>query len=420
MKRSLFKEESELYKDIEQPILSTFNTITASRYVTNRHLEQISTNAISNVENLKSDYPHLYFITYMGGVFEHSKRLSNYKEFERRFSYFYRSMIDEILDLINALDATSYRIFLDRLLELAIKNAEAVYAPWPQLLLKLLPTIPVAQVDHVYQKLISSIEPSNCEASLALATSFVALLSGKEVSALGVLQKNRTSFSEQDVALHFQLLKKRARWRTMKQWLSVLFPHKKNGQYGSLQKFVDEMNTAMPMGSKEQKSIWNRWLITPNYQRYVTYARHLSNEQQLELIERLLPELEKRLHQLEAQKTYEKLLLAYQKFELASRYFLQYERDPTRLREEKIELLSALKEARPELARPIYHQFVVRLVEKKSRLHYEQAALYIKELQTLYSSTEEDQALFIDYIQKLKKMYRTYRAFVEELKQIDI
>ena len=160
-------------------------------------------------------------------------------------------------------------------------------------------------------------------------------------------------------------------------------------------------------------------MLSPNYERFLTYIRHLTKEEQLELVDRLLPELEKRLHHLETAKTYEKLLLTFEKYELAMRYFLQYEREPLRLRQEKEELLQALREHAPALARPVYHQFIVRLVEKKSRLHYEQAAMFIKTLQLLYKSGEE-RDLFSEYITKLKKTYRTYRAFVEELKQIDL
>ncbi|WP_227936786.1 hypothetical protein [Alkalihalobacillus deserti] len=419
MNRSLIKKEAEVYQEIEQPILITFKTITASRYVTNRHLEQFSKDAISQISDRTTDYPWLYLLTYMGGVFERSNHITNYQEFERRFTYFYHSLSDEIIEQVEHLEARPYRLFIDRLLKKTAKHSTLKHAPWPQLLLKLLPAMPAAHIDHVYQSLSSSIDSALCSQSVALAYSYVALLAGKEMSAIGSLQKNGANFREQEVTPHFQLLKDRARWQTMKQWLSVLFPHKKTGQYGSLQKFVDEMNTVMPISSKEQHSIWNRWLLSPNYQRFKTYTSHMSDQEQIKLVERILPELEQRLHQVEAAKTYEKIVLAYEQFELAARYFLKYERDPTRMREEKLELLVALKGARPDLARPIYHQFIVRLVEKKSRVHYEQAASYLHELQALYTSDEE-RILFMNYVKRLKKMYRTYRAFVEELKRIDL
>ncbi|MFC0557731.1 hypothetical protein [Halalkalibacter alkalisediminis] len=419
MNHSLIKKEAEVYQEIEQPILLTFKTITASRYVTNRHLEQFSTDAITQISGLKTDYPWLYLLTYMGGVFERSTHLTNYQEFERRFTYFYHTLSDEIISQVKHIDARSYRLFVNRLLKRIAKHSRILQAPWSHLLLKLLPTMPAAHIDHVYQTLSSSIDPSECSQSVALAYSYVALLAGKEMSSIGILQKNGVNYREQEVTPHFQLLKERARWQTMKQWFIVLFPQKKTGQYGSLQKFMDEMNTVLPISSKEQESIWNRWLLSPNYQRFKTYTRHLSDTQQLKLVERILPELEQRLHQIEAAKTYEKILLVYEQYELAARYFLKYERDPTRLREEKLELLAALKVARPDLSRPIYHQFIVRLVEKKSRIHYEQAASYLSELQSLYTSDKE-QIMFMTYVKRLKKMYRTYRAFVEELKRIDL
>jgi len=418
LKHSLYKSDKEVYIEIQQPILSTFNTITASRYATNRHLEQISKEAIQTIDHIKND-PWQYYLIYLNGVYKRSIRLTNYLEFERRFEYFYRSMTEEIKRNVATLESNTYRLFLKKLLKLMTNDAEDEQAPWSNLLFSLFPVLPTAQIDYVYQTLTTNVDTEKCSHSLALAYSYVALLSGKELTALSVLQKNPVTTLEKDVLLHFELLQHRERWRTMKQWLAVLFPKKKAGQYGSLQKFVDEMNTVIPISTKEQNSIWNRWLLSPNYQRFLTYSKHLTSSQQNELIERLLPELELRLHQTEAAKTYEKILLAYGKFELAASYFLKYERDPTRLRDEKQELLTALKKHRPDLARPIYHQFIVRLVEKKSRIHYEQAASYIKELKSLYQN-EKDQAIFAIYLSKLKKMYRTYRAFVEELKRIDL
>ncbi|ARK31517.1 hypothetical protein [Halalkalibacter krulwichiae] len=419
MTRSLVKKESELYQDIEQPILLTYQTITASRYVTNRHLEQIVHETVTAVTNLKSDYPYLYYLTYMKGVFQYSTRLDNYQEFQRRFDYFYHSITVEIIRLTKNLQSKSYRLFLKRLLVLLIKQGNHANEPWGNLFIKLLPTIPAAHIDYLYQVLSENIDTSQCSSTVALAYSYLALIAGKEVTALRILQRNNKAFKEHDVVPHFELMKTRARYRTMKQWLSVLFPKKSSGQYGSLQKYVDEINSAIPLSLKEQESVWNRWLLSPNYQRFITYTRHLSEEQQLTIVERLLPELEQRLHQLEAAKTYEKLLLSYEKFEEASHYFLRHERDAHRLREEKEELLYALKASRPDLARPIYHQFIVRLVEKKSRAHYEQAALYMKDLQEVYVSLE-DQELFHTFVSKLKKMYKTYRAFIEELKRIGL
>jgi hypothetical protein len=417
---SLFQKESELYQVLEQDMAHTYKLITSSRYVTNRNLEQVSNDAKKRVANHTSDKPWQELLIYMRGIYSLSRRTNHYEEFERRFSYFYQSLSHDILNYVTELDPEPYRHFLNTLLTYMIDESKAEHAPWPSLLFKLLFKKQTEEVDFVYKTLLSkSIKATNCSHNFALAYSYAALLAGKEVTSLAILQKHEATFHEQDVALHYQLLKTRGRWRTMKQWFSVLFPKKKNGQYGSLQKYADEMNTAIPISAEEQDSIWKRWLTAPSFNRFQTYIQHMSSEQKHELVERLLPELEKRLHQLDVAKTYEKLLLTFEKHELAVRYLLKNERDPLKVREEKADLLHAIKKADPLLARPIYHQYIVRLVEKKSRVHYEQAAAYLKDLQSLYESVT-DQIMFMDYVKRLKKLYRTYRAFIEELKRIGL
>lgn len=417
MVNSLFQGESELYQVIEQDVIHTYKLITSSRYVTNRHLEQISIDAKKRIEKINSEQPWLYLLAYIRGVYSLSVRADSFHEYERRFSHFFQAMVEALIDL-QIHESRDYRLFLEKVLFLTAYDAEAPEAPWPQLLFRMVGHMQTEHIDPVYTFLSESIDARSCSRSLALVYSYVSLLAGKEVTALAILSKNGAPYQEQEVSQHFELLKERARWRTMKQWLSVLFPQK-HGRYGSLQPFIDEMNTALPSRTEDQESIWNRWLLSPNYQRFLTYIRHLTLEDQQELVERLLPQLEKRLHHLETAKTYEKLLLQYKKYELSMRYFLKYEREPLRLRPEKEELLQALHKHAPTLARPVYHQFIVRLVEKKSRPHYEQAATYLNVLQSLYDSVEE-RALFSEYVKKLKKMYRTYRAFVEELKRIDL
>ncbi|KHF38433.1 hypothetical protein [Halalkalibacter okhensis] len=418
MNSSLFPEEAELYLEMEQDINHTYQLLTSSRYVNNRNLESVCTDAKTRVKKIRKD-PLLCFLVYMNGIYTLSLRGKNTHEYERRFIYFFQSITHEIIEVLQTIQTNLYRQFLSKLIALVIKDQQDQYAPWPPLLQKMLYEIRAEHIEYIYVRLSKKIEIASCSRHLVLTYSYVALLSGKEVTSLMLLQKHVSALGEQDVTSHFQILKERGRWRTMKQWFHALFPHKKNNQYGSLQKFVDEMNSALPISQKEQELIWERWLLSPNFQRFQTYSKHLSKQQQLTLVERLLPELEKRLHQTEAAKTYEKLLLMFEKYELAVRYLLKHERDPLRLREEKIELLNAITTYDKKLARPVYHQFIVRLVEKKSRVYYEQAALYLKELHELYES-EQDQILFRQYVSKLKKMYRTYRAFVEELKRIDL
>ncbi|GAE25240.1 hypothetical protein JCM9140_1222 [Halalkalibacter wakoensis JCM 9140] len=414
---SLFQDEPDLYLEIEQDITHSYQLLTASRYVTNRNLEQVVSDAKIRISKVQNGNQVMSLLLYMFGIYSLSKRKNHYEEYQRRFTYFFQSMSTEIKQHLSELQSKDYQRFLRHLLSTVLNEQEDQKAPWSELLLDLMYEIETEHIEMIYKRLTSDINVDQCSKDVALLYSYVALLAGKEMTALTVLQKQSVQWKESELSSHFRLLSKRERWRTMKQWFHALFPNKKNGHFGSLQRFFDEMTSAIPVSSKEQQLLWERWLLSPNFHRFQMYSKHLSKEEQLQLLEKILPELEVRLHQLEAAKTYEKLLLTYKKYELAVKYLLNYEQDPLKLREEKSDLLKAIKSHDVTMARPVYHQYVVRLVEKKSRIYYEKAALYLKELQELYR-TEEDKKQFFIYVDKLKKMYRTYRAFGEELKRI--
>lgn len=420
MSRSLFQGESEIYNQIETDVIHTYKLITSSRYSTNRHLEQITKEAKVKVSHIEEHKP-LVYLTYIRGVFSLSVYANNYEEFERRFTYFYDAMIEDIVKQLNEQPENNeqFSSLLDQVLFLITYDAGNEYAPWPHLLDKLIPSRSTQVLSNVYHFLNESIDPTSCSRALALTYCYISLLVDKEVTALSVLTQHGLPYGERELYSHFTLLKKKQRWRTMKQWLTVLFPSKQKRNYGSLQPIVDEMNTALPTSTKEKELIWNRWIESPSYTRFQTYTKHLSSKEQKELIEQLLPKLEKRLTHLETIKTYERLLLLSENYERMMNYFLKYEREALRLTPEKEALLEALEKHAPKLAKPVYHQFIIRLVEKKSRAHYEQAVHFIKKLNKLYK-TDEDRKRFIVYIKGIKKMYRTYRAFIEELKQIDL
>ncbi|NEU29710.1 hypothetical protein GN156_02835 [bacterium LRH843] len=417
MVHSLFPGQSELYRQIEQDIRHTYTLITSSRYITNRHLEQISIDAKKRLAKWNSNQPWFYYLTYLHGVFSLSTQ--SYEEYERRFSYFFHAMIEELVSFWDEMkERDDEQPFINHVALLLIHDASVPEAPWPDLLFQMTSHLEKELIETVYTTFSKAINPGNCSRQAALLYSYISLLAEKEMSSLSILIKNGKPYEEQEVGPHFQVLKDRDRWHTMKQWVHTLFSMRQNS-YGSLQPYIDEMNAALSSQTETLAAIWDRWLLSPNYQRFLALIQHVPSAEQEKLLDRLLPRLEQKLDQLETAKTYEKLLLKYEKFELATHYLLTYELDPLRLRPEREELLTILQEYSPHLARPIFHQFIVRLVEKKSRLHYEKAAMYLKALQTLYKQAEED-ALFFDYVTKLKKMYRTYRAFIEELKQIDI
>ncbi|WP_100404921.1 hypothetical protein [Bacillus solitudinis] len=411
-------DEHNLYSELEHNVIKTYKKIVASRYFTSSQLEEVSMEASKRLNDHPNLDPLYFYLTYMKGVSFLSLSCSTYEEYERRFRHFFTSIADEIINLLSKVERVTYRAFLEQILFHFVYDMNESRAPWSMVLKRMLTRMPIEHLEPTYYFLQDSLSNQEASRDVSLTYSYIALLVGKEKEALKLLELSILPVTEQEVTLHFQCLKKHERWESMRHWFSTLFLQRPNGPYGSLQPLADEMKASLHKDPRELTHVWNRWLLAPSYHRFQSLTRHLSIEEKDLLLEDLLPKMQDRFHQVETITTYMKLLLEYKRFDDASRYFLLHERDPLRLRPEKIKLLEALYENRPLLIKPIYHQFVVRLVEKKSRAHYEQAVIFIKMLSKLYASSNES-VRFLDYVKRMKKTYRTYRAFVEELKTIE-
>ncbi len=414
------KDEEYLYAELEEDVIDTYKKIIASRYFTASHLEEVAAEAKQRIHLHRSVEAHTFYLLYMKGVYSLSISCSTYEEFDRRFQHFFTSMSAAIVESVEDIkhDSELYQAFLEQVLFHFVYDMEGQHAPWSRLLQRMLATMPVEHLEPLYRFLNNAITTRYPARDVSLLFSYVTLIVGKEKEALSLLTESILPVTEHEVTIHFQCLKKRERWETMKQWFTELFSHKPNGPYGSLQPLADEMQAHIHRDPVELKQIWNRWLLAPSYNRFRSLTRHLEQQEVENIVDELLPKMRERFHQIETVSTYMKLLHSFRRFDEASRYFLQHERDPFRLRPEKTDMLDLLFKERPDLIKPIYHQFVVRLVEKKSRAHYEHAVHFIKFLKRIYENNNE-RDLFLAYVKRMKKTYRTYRAFVEELKTIE-
>lgn len=100
-------------------------------------------------------------------------------------------------------------------------------------------------------------------------------------------------------------------------------------------------------------------------------------------------------------------------------FLLQFEHQPLQLSDEKKQFLQTLEQEKGEVLIPLYHQFIVRLIEKKSRQHYEEAVKYMKRLENLYKK-ENQLHVFQNYLIKMKEKYKTYRALLQEMKRFEL
>ncbi|WP_280769306.1 hypothetical protein [Salipaludibacillus daqingensis] len=163
----------------------------------------------------------------------------------------------------------------------------------------------------------------------------------------------------------------------------------------------------------------NDWLSRPHFSKYKRYYHQLTNEHEKiylknEVVENLFP---LQTHP-PTKRTLFQIYDFHEDFKLGINSWLNYPQDPLYLSREEQQLLSSLTEKRPDLAIPLYSQWIERLVEKKTTQHYKKATLFIIELKNTLKKTdnENDFPLFVTL---LKKKYKRYAAFYEELRNYE-
>lgn len=164
--------------------------------------------------------------------------------------------------------------------------------------------------------------------------------------------------------------------------------------------------------------VWQAWLQNPTFEGYKNIQATFSAEEKNTSLNYILNILQQNLLFPPIQQTYVKILSYERRYEEIARYMLTYERQPLLLSEEKKACLQAMEKHTPQLLLPVYHQFVVRLIERKTRSHYEEAIRYMKKLQKLYNVLNKHD-VFLQYLHQLKKKYQSYRALIQELKNIE-
>lgn len=414
MKFPIHIHSEETVSKLQPSIVSTYKKLAASRYFTASYLELLSSEAkhiLYTQHNETGIWGHLLYIE---GVFLRSIQNSIVEPSHRRFEHFYTSLEEDIRKAITEhKDSQAVQSFMRQLVVRLERDQHHEHAPWAAIIEHCIPLLSAGHLEHVDQTLTSCAFHSGSEAAIRLK-SYVTLLVGKEKQALEQLLSFDGNWSEQQLTIHFKCLESRERWETILKWLKQLFPTKTQNKYGSLQAFADRSHSHLNENGAFLTDVWDRWLLAPSFQRFAALTAHEKTEKKQQIVDYLLPKLELQLHQAQAVQVYIRLLHDQQRFSKAAEYFLMHERNPSRLHEDKEALLETMKTHTPELLKPVFHQFVVRLAEKKSRVHYEKAAFYVSELLQVYK-LDHSEALFFEYLERLKAEYKTYRAFIKEL-----
>jgi len=175
------------------------------------------------------------------------------------------------------------------------------------------------------------------------------------------------------------------------------------------------LNTAQ---KREDHDLWvQQWLTRPHFSKYKQYYSHLSSNEEKDHLQELVIQ---KLFQLQAHPPTRRTL--YQVIEFHGDFlqgitgWIHHPQDPLNFSREEQQLFNKILQEKVVLAIPLYMQWIERLIEKKTSLHYKKAISMLSELKTALTQTgnEKEYPLFIAM---LKKKYKRYTAFYEELKE---
>ncbi|WP_078430304.1 hypothetical protein [Alkalihalobacterium alkalinitrilicum] len=408
--------------DLEGHILELYKKITSSTYLKD---VQISELVEETMDKLHKQLDPLSIVDQafmiMNGLLSLSVKFTTYTSFERRFHLFLTILGDRIIGLLDNhfsnLKMEEKQAITEVLVLLFIRYLDLGETVWYNLLPKwLVKNEHEPWVKPYYQYFQKMHQEQNGPFQLTIITSLLALICQDGVGSLTYLKLYKQRLTANDLYHHFSLLNTRREWDTMQRWFE-LFTASWNHSIGNLQPFYTKL-------IKHNKSSFHftdrltKWINYPTLQSYMELSSSVENNERELLFEKVKESFNNQLSYPTIQKLFIEIILYEKKWDEAIYYFLNQEHNPFQLSVEKQQLLEKLEKHLPERTIPIYHQFIVRLVEKKTRSHYSDAVQYMKKLKRLYETLNQTER-FHEYTAIFKQTYKTYRALIQEMKTID-
>ncbi|WP_026675445.1 hypothetical protein [Alkalihalobacterium bogoriense] len=423
---NVFSLTDDQYHTMETAIVSVYREMTTSNYLTDRHQFEIAQSASVVIDRLELTTQSIdATIIFINGVLSLAKKFSTYSSFERRFSQFFHGLLElrkqDLIEKGRQLNKEEHQYISNELLYHYIDNLHLPSSPWDKVIrLWLLTMTSNEQLTNYLNELNKSQEKWPSHFSLSLLTSLVALYIGDGSQSLSLLRPYKQMLRPHDIYDHFLLLKHTKEWEMLRLWFDYFKPFWKHEKLGKLEDIYTE-SLVHTNSEREDVSdiIWEKWLQQPSFQKYKRLKQQYGLGSNNQRLPSLLNSLKQQLHNPATERLLLQLLLLEERVDETVEYFLMFEKSPLQLSEEKKQLLIMIQTRNPKAAIPIYHQFIVRLVERKTRQHYEEAVVYMKQLQSIYNTIGENDQ-FYEYIRQLKQLYKTYRALIQEMKTIDL
>lgn len=268
-----------------------------------------------------------------------------------------------------------------------------------------------------HAKKLTEIE-TNGNLFLTKLSSLLYLQANDGSHSLSLLKGLPTPIHHSELIDHFLIMEHKQDYVMMKHWFDLFFPFNKPKQGTVLGKLYEDM--LIETGTSEEKIaiVWNNWLKQPNFKTYRSRISKSTEAEKQRALQFILPKLKRELYRPQTESTYYQIITEEKLFEEGIHSLLTSNKDVTFMSPEIEKLLTKISVKQPELLLPFYHQLVERLVQKKSRVHYEEATYFINRLKPIYEKINMPQ-IFDTYLKGLKKRFKTFRAFIQELNKID-
>ncbi|MFN7251746.1 MAG: SWIM zinc finger domain-containing protein [Anaerobacillus sp.] len=253
---------------------------------------------------------------------------------------------------------------------------------------------------------------------LTKLASLLCLQANDGARSIALLKELKDKLHHSDLIDHFLIMEQKDDFVMMKHWFELFFPKEKPKQGTVLGKLYEDM--LVETGTDEEKLtiVWKNWLNQPSFLTYKSRMNKSNAEEKQKILQYIIPKLQADLYRSQTEATFYQIATQEGLFEEALTSLLTHKKETNIITPEIEKLLKVVKKQNPVLLLPFYHQLVERLVQKKSRVYYEEAALYIKQLKDIYEKINKQQT-YTSYVVGLKQRFKTYRAFIQELKRID-
>ncbi len=421
---TITEEELFIQKELESSIIQTFRILSSEQYLTDIQLQKVFEETSLILDSLNEQrHKIIAGICLLNGTFSLNVKFHKNHTYERRFTKYFDYIIFQLDILFKQVRVTNERSSFHKWIDESLfffyfKYLTNDNSPWEAVLRTwLMLEKNTEQRKQYYTLLLTQYNETDNNRSLAFLTSLLALACDDGARSLQLIRTQKQLLPK-DLFFHFQLFEQRQDWYTMKRWFTLFLPQWKNYTLDELQPFYEEMLVQTGDTANNLMTVWNKWLQRPTFQSFKSLIANYNFSERKQIIDYVLPSVEGQTSVPFGNQLYLKIVQHEKLYKKGIIYLLKYETNPLQLHQDKKEFILAVKKEQSELLLPLYHQFIIRLIEKKSRAHYEEAVRYMKELFHIYKLRKQED-VYKDYVERVKTTYKTYRALLQEMKKLD-